>query len=351
MIVDIGLFYGVCLDVCIPVDAHLRQPIAEGTTAGTEAIRAGLEARARTAAEAGLANARCRIAPDGDGFAVSATLSFATKAPKPQAVVFETGSDDIQISPRSVHAEGRDLNVEAELYNWGKGPLSLDRSALRVTLIDDSGATEIRGLPGGLTYPTRRLRQGQCTQDHRHHEHQDQSHSQRGKREHGIGQGHAPQRLERRPQAAPRSTRCPTVAASTPPDSTSDNASTAVTPFDSPAQHPAPERTHHPPHILLRGDQRRHDQQHQEHPRPQPVGQRDHRGFQELRLLAGLVQERRQPQHRRKRRKQDRPQPVTGRIHDRRHQPALFRVFVDGGDQHDAVVDDDPRHPDQPRPR
>ena len=149
MVVDIGLFYGVCLDVCIPVDAHLRQPIAEGTTAGAQAIRAGLDARARTAAEAGLSSARCRIAPDGDGFAVSATLSFASQAPTPQVVVFETGSDDIQISPRSVRAEGRDLNVEAELYNWGKGPLALDRSALRVTLIDDSGATEIKGCPAG----------------------------------------------------------------------------------------------------------------------------------------------------------------------------------------------------------
>jgi hypothetical protein len=99
--------------------------------------------------------------------------------------------------------------------------------------------------------------------------------------------------------------------------------------------------------ILLHGEDRGHDQQHDHHAEAQTVDQRDHRGFQELRILRPLVEQRREAQHRRQRRQKHGPQPVAHPVDDRRDQAARLGLFVDGGHQHDGIVDDDPRHPDQ----
>jgi hypothetical protein len=54
--------------------------------------------------------------------------------------------------------------------------------------------------------------------------------------------------------------------------------------------------------ILLHGEDRGHDQQHDHHAEAQTVDQRDDRRFQELRIRRSLVQQRREAQNRRQRR-------------------------------------------------
>ena len=68
--------------------------------------------------------------------------------------------------------------------------------------------------------------------------------------------------------------------------------------------------------IMLRRDQRRHDQQHQKHAKTQTIDQRDHRGLQELRLLALLIKQRGHAKDRCQRGQHHRPQPVRRAIDD-----------------------------------
>ena len=87
-----------------------------------------------------------------------------------------------------------------------------------------------------------------------------------------------------------------------------------------------------------------HHQQHQQHAKAQAINQRDHRGFQELRLLRLLVQKRRKTQNRGHGGQHHRAQPVGCAVDDRRNQSALFGVLVNCRHQHDGIVDDDPDH-------
>ena len=75
--------------------------------------------------------------------------------------------------------------------------------------------------------------------------------------------------------------------------------------------------------VLLHRQQGRHHDQHQDHAEAKPVDQRDHRRFQELRLLRALVEERRETEHGGKRCQQHRPQPVRRPVDYRGDQPAF----------------------------
>ena len=134
---------GVCEDICVPMTVEFA---ADLTDAGKPdpAIAAALADRPMTPAEAGVAEARCHAAPTAEGLALRAELHMPPDEGR-QVVVIEPGRAGIWVS--SAKTEWRDgwLTAEVEMIAADGGPVGLDRSDLRITVVGSSGAVDIRG--------------------------------------------------------------------------------------------------------------------------------------------------------------------------------------------------------------
>lgn len=141
--------YGVCEEVCIPASARLAADLPPATRGAEPDIRASLATRALSANAAGVASVTCAIAPAGEDFDLTATLTYTGTPDAGAYPVFETGSDLIWISPRAVSRAGRDLRIEGKLFHYDSGPLTLDRSQIRLTLLSPDRMVELTGCPAG----------------------------------------------------------------------------------------------------------------------------------------------------------------------------------------------------------
>lgn len=145
---SLDMFYGVCEEVCIPATAQLSAQIPPRAEAEAVPVRLALATRAQTAQEAGIRNHVCEITPAGDGFNVVATVQGSAEITTDVAV-FESGTEELWITPLSINPYGNDVMIEAHMAYYGNGALVVDRSAMRLTLLGPSGAIELEGCPAG----------------------------------------------------------------------------------------------------------------------------------------------------------------------------------------------------------
>lgn len=146
ILVDLALSLGVCADICTQSDERVAAEIAPGAPeAGRAVIEAALAERARTPDEAGVARVTCRLVPKGKGYSVSAEITFAAPQAPGQLTVLESGRPDVWIGDAASRIEGRTLSAVAPVQApAGAGPM-LERGAMRVTVLDDRRAIDIRG--------------------------------------------------------------------------------------------------------------------------------------------------------------------------------------------------------------
>lgn len=138
---------GVCEDVCIPVTLDFDATLpAEG--ARDSAIVAALVDRPLTAAEAGVSVARCRIDPTGEGLSVTAELRMPPDGGE-EVVVIESGLPGIWVSEAETRWQDGWLLADVRMIAADGGPVALDRSGLRITVIGATGAVDIRGCEAG----------------------------------------------------------------------------------------------------------------------------------------------------------------------------------------------------------
>lgn len=137
---------GVCREVCVPV----RLPFAASLPVHGDrdpAIVAALVDRPMTAEEAG-ARATCTVAPRGDGLALAVRVAMPPIGPA-EAVVIEAADPALWVSEAAAAREGGTLVATAEVLAPGGGPVALDRSSLRITVLGDGAAVDIRGCAAG----------------------------------------------------------------------------------------------------------------------------------------------------------------------------------------------------------
>ncbi len=147
--VRVRVGYGVCAEICIPTEdvAEVRFAPGEAPGAGAADVAFALEARPRTAIEAGVTSISCAMSPTGAGMAMTTRVGFDRAVATPDAVVVESTLPDLWIAPESVVAEAREVVAQSRLEYFGSGPLAVDRSALRVTLLGSGGGIDITGCP------------------------------------------------------------------------------------------------------------------------------------------------------------------------------------------------------------
>jgi DsbC/DsbD-like thiol-disulfide interchange protein len=145
---QLKISFGVCKDICIPAEADLSGRLVPGAAQGEDggAIEAALARRAHRPAEAGVLDATCRLATNGEGHALAATVHLRRAPGRPQVAVIEAARrPDLWIGETRAQTNGAVITAEAPVQAAGPAGPALDRSGLRLTLIDTARTVEIEG--------------------------------------------------------------------------------------------------------------------------------------------------------------------------------------------------------------
>jgi DsbC/DsbD-like thiol-disulfide interchange protein len=144
--VRLDLDFGVCADICVPAEASVAVRLAPGApAAGRSRIEAALAERAHSPGEAGVAEVTCGLEATGDGYVVSARVTFGADPGSGQVAVLEPGQPDLWIGETQSRTEGRTVTASAPVASAGGAGPVLERGALRLTVLDERRAVDIRG--------------------------------------------------------------------------------------------------------------------------------------------------------------------------------------------------------------
>lgn len=136
---------GVCDKICLPASLDLSTDLmAPG--ASDMAIKAALQHRPATAAEAGVASVGCTVEPIADGLRVTATIAIPGQGAD-EVVAFESADPSVWIGESTALRDGGTLIAVTEMVDLSGAPFALDRSAITVTVLASGRAVEIRGCP------------------------------------------------------------------------------------------------------------------------------------------------------------------------------------------------------------
>lgn len=146
--INVDLEFGVCSDICIPANVNLRHTI-NTSSAGERVteIRAAAADVPLSAAQAGIEKATCSLTPNATGFDIQTNLRFARTPRGPQQLVIEYKSPDIWIRVPETTINGRNVTGVTQLEYYGDAMLALDRSKLRISVIQDQKIIEFFGCP------------------------------------------------------------------------------------------------------------------------------------------------------------------------------------------------------------
>ncbi len=138
---------GVCEDICIPVTLSFAADLPpDGRRDG--AITASLLNQPMSSAEAGVTGAICEIAPADDGLKVTASLAIPN-LPAPEAVVIEAGNPEVWVSQSNMSMNDDMLYATVDMIHVTSASFALDRSAVRITVLGDGYAVDVKGCAAG----------------------------------------------------------------------------------------------------------------------------------------------------------------------------------------------------------
>jgi hypothetical protein len=141
--IDIGL----CKDVCIPSTLSVDHRL-DAEAGRHPAIAAALAQRPYSRAEAGVTSATCRLTPIEGGLRLEARVAMPSAGGREVAVI-EPGSPRIWASQTETRRDGGTLLASSDLVPVTNGPLAVDRSAVRITVLGQRHAVDIRGCSPG----------------------------------------------------------------------------------------------------------------------------------------------------------------------------------------------------------
>ncbi len=148
MTMRLKMDYGVCEEICVPAHSDVALSVDVGAVHNQDVINTALARRSAPASSLGHVSSTCRLTPDGEDFVLSGTLKFDRDIPSHRVVVVETGTDLIWASPADHSVSGSQMAVEVDLQYYGTGAMTLDRSAVKFTLLNDGQSVEIVGCTG-----------------------------------------------------------------------------------------------------------------------------------------------------------------------------------------------------------
>lgn len=145
---DGALQFGICSDICVPLSVNLDSVPLPEARRPVPAIAAALADRPFSGRDAGVRKVTCQIRPEGKRTMVEAVIEMPATGGE-EVVVLETADPTVWVSEARTHREGGRLIAVAEVVPMQGGALMFDRSGLRMTVLGDGRAVDIRGCTGG----------------------------------------------------------------------------------------------------------------------------------------------------------------------------------------------------------
>ncbi len=144
--ISLAIDYGLCSEICIPATVDLNGQIdVASVSQGREVIEKALSQRAQSAAEGGVLKATCNIVPTDKGFSLATSIEFAASQNDAQYVVVEAPDPMVWIDFADTKTEGHHVTSRARIDGLDGNGVLLDRSSLRVTVLDADRAVEVQG--------------------------------------------------------------------------------------------------------------------------------------------------------------------------------------------------------------
>jgi len=141
---DGTLAMGICHDICMPMQTEVTAMLSGAATTPDARITNALGNRPQTAAEAGVASARCKVEPISDGLRVTAKIDMPSLGPT-EMTVFEAATSDIWVSEAITRRAENMLTATADLVPPTGQPFELDTQSLRLTVLAGDRAVDIQG--------------------------------------------------------------------------------------------------------------------------------------------------------------------------------------------------------------
>ncbi|WP_108485188.1 protein-disulfide reductase DsbD domain-containing protein [Oceaniglobus ichthyenteri] len=135
---------GVCQDICVPITVQIAADLPAANGHKDARIRAALDDRPMTRRTAGVGQVTCAIAPARRGVAITATLQMPALGGDEFGVIELPGAP-VWVSQAETTRQGNTLTVRADIVPDRGTSLALDRSRLRLTVLGQRGAVDIRG--------------------------------------------------------------------------------------------------------------------------------------------------------------------------------------------------------------
>lgn len=138
---------GICKDICVPGSLSIDHQL-DARANRNPAIAAAMAQRPFTQKEGGVTSATCRLSPVDGGMRLEARIAMPSAGGQEVAVI-EAGSPRIWASQTETRREGGTLLAVSDLIPVSGGPLAVDRSAVRITVLGKRHAVDIRGCTPG----------------------------------------------------------------------------------------------------------------------------------------------------------------------------------------------------------
>lgn len=134
--------FGVCNEICVPMQATLDVPLSPNQLKESAEIKAALKDQ-----PAPLKDARCKAEPIADGVRLTATVAVPELGGDEIAII-EHPDRSIWVSAPELHRSGGQIEVASDLVPENGKPFVVDRSALTITVVGGGQAYEARGCKG-----------------------------------------------------------------------------------------------------------------------------------------------------------------------------------------------------------
>ncbi|MDU9005669.1 protein-disulfide reductase DsbD domain-containing protein [Sedimentitalea todarodis] len=138
---------GICKDICVPGTLSVDHQL-DAKAGRNPAIAAAMAQRPFTRKEGGVTSSTCRLSPVDGGMRLEARIAMPSAGGQEVAVI-EPGSPRIWASQTQTRREGGTLLAVSDLFPVSGGPLAVDRSAVRITVLGRRHAVDIRGCTSG----------------------------------------------------------------------------------------------------------------------------------------------------------------------------------------------------------
>ncbi|SCZ49887.1 Thiol-disulfide interchange protein, contains DsbC and DsbD domains [Epibacterium ulvae] len=138
---------GVCKDVCVPAELSFSHELNDAAERNP-AIVAAVASRPYSASEAGVKKVTCSMAPSTYGMKITARIAMPS-AGGTEVAIIEPGTNAYVAGEAKSQREGNTLLTTAEFYPIETTGAAIDRSAVRITVLGEKHAVDIKGCSAG----------------------------------------------------------------------------------------------------------------------------------------------------------------------------------------------------------